>query len=105
MAEAPPSSPGHAGYTPQHVDTMLRRSRLAGLLSSVAIRYREWLPMEFSSAQFRQLQRFTEASSEESLARAAYYTEQMRSINPKPDPRPESGLAAAEDPAFVVRYE
>ena|SRR5438105_4743946 len=40
MPEAPPSSPGHVGHTPQHVDLQLVRARRAGILSANLPRYR-----------------------------------------------------------------
>jgi hypothetical protein len=104
VPEAGPSTPGHAGFTPQHVDSMVRRSRLAGIFSTVAIRYREWLPKELASQEFRQLQHYVAASESEALARAATYASQMRAIGPK-SYQPALGLPPAEDPLFVLRDE
>ena len=57
MPEAPPSSPGHVGHTPQHVGELLRASRLAGVLSALLPRYTLAYPNRLFPGRLPQLQR------------------------------------------------
>jgi len=101
MPEAPPSSPGHVGHTPQHAGELWTAARFQAIFDANVPRLLAAFGGVFASQQFGQLQRFRKGSTAEALARASDFGRRHRAGGV--DPQPLDFLAGLTDPRLTKR--